>query len=653
MTIDVRDASLRGGNVSCFVERGLPIVLILSLAFLIGLEGTLPHLFFARDLGERIFFEGAYDEAFYSIVMSGEVAAWNEYPIRSLMRLLMFAAGGPNFSFAMWSDVLWPALVVLSAGFLVLSLTRSWVIVIPAAFLLVFGSDILAFNSSAIYPPQLIISNGLRNLPIALRELVPDPFTNFLYVYRTPEPQLSLSFFLCYLAIIVRFLGRQRSTSSDWMIVFCATAICTATYVFFATACLMAAGLAVLSLSAARRWRTAIGLLMVLSTCVLLFGWLATLSHSGEAKATLFHSRLPMIAPSLIYGCLSALLLGWRFRNELTREPRLFFGLLCLLVPAVTLNQQIATGLMVQTLNWERYVNYPFLVLGLFLFLTRLSSQKPRWQLRPLPMLLVDRIHTRLSPKLADYYQRALSFFYQTRKISTCFLFLMLAAVFVYRAQLHSYRQYAYYNLRTVAYAKLLDRIETEQSPTPQNVTLDDPAMDAEVRLRTHTPRLSFNGYTDLVLAWKNTDAASYAAGNGNSLPLKQQWGFVHAARLGFSREAYEAELRKEIELQVCWPHLMFQFSFLECAPYVSDFRLYAPEHLREKIPEIGLKYETFLRSKPRGAGAFVLSMKPIPGLNRNDLPSQSPVATLKLATRPNGFSPETTVEVLAYRSDL
>ena len=106
---------------------------------------------------------------------------------------------------------------------------------------------------------------------------------------------------------------------------------------------------------------------MVLFACVLLFGWLTTLSHFGEAKATLFHSRLPMIAPSLIYGCLLALLLGWRFRNELTREPRLFFGLLCLLVPTVTLNQQVATGFMVQSLNWERYVNYPFLVLGLFL----------------------------------------------------------------------------------------------------------------------------------------------------------------------------------------------------------------------------------------------------------------------------------------------
>ena len=231
--------------------------------------------------------------------------------------------------------------------------------------------------------------------------------------------------------------------------------------------------------------------------------------------------------------------------------------------------------------------------------------------------------------------------------------FLTLAAAFVYRAQLQSYQQFAYYNLRTVAYAKLLDQIETEQSPAPQNVTLDDPAMDAEVRLRTHTPRLSFNGYTDLVLAWKNMDAASDAVANGNSLPTQQHWGFVHAARLGFSREAYEAELLKEIDLQVCWPHLMFQFSFLECAPYVSDFRLYAPEHLREKIPEIGLKYETFLQSKPRAGGAFVLSMKPIPSFGRDDLPSQGPVATIKLATRPNGFSPEASVEVLAYRSEL
>ena len=249
VTIDVRDDSLRGGNASCFAERRLPIVLISSLAFIIGLGGALPHLFFSWDLGERTFFEGAWDEAFYSIVMSGKVAAWNDYPARALMRLLMAAAGGPNFSFAIWSDVLWPVLVVLSAGFLVLSLTRSWVIVIPATFLLVFGSDILAFNSSVIYPPQLIISYGLKSLPIALRELVPDAFTAFLYIYRTPEPQLSLSFFFCYLAIIVRFLGRQRSTSSDWVIVFCATAICTAIYVFFATACLMAAGLAVLSLA--------------------------------------------------------------------------------------------------------------------------------------------------------------------------------------------------------------------------------------------------------------------------------------------------------------------------------------------------------------------------------------------------------------------
>ena len=647
MTALIQTTRVTDCNPSRLAGPRLPIALIFSMAFIIGLGGALPHLFFSADLGQQTFFESAWDEAFYSIVISGNGAAWNDYPVRALMHLLMMVTGGPNFSFALWSDVLLPILVVLAAGSLTLTLTRFSIAVVPITFLLVFGSDTLSFNSSAIYPPQLIISYDLRGLPIELRRLVPDAFTTFLYIYRTPEPQLSLPLFFCYLAIVVRFLGLQQTRVFDWATLACATVISAASYVFFAAASLVAGGLALLSLVVVCRWRTAGGLFLILFASALLFIWLVVQTHSGEASATLFHSRLPMIAPSMIYGGLFAPWFAWTFRRELTHKPLLIFALLCLLVPFAALNQQVVTGLMVQTLNWERYVDYPFVVVGFLLFFARFRDRGLYQPICAAFYRAEGRIRMIWWPTSDNLAEPTNFFTFGIRRAGICITFLILTAGFVFRAQLESYRQFAFYNLRTVAYAQILDQIDVEQPLARRNVTLDDPSLDAQVRVRAHASGLIFRGYTDLVLALKEQTNSDTASGTG-ARPT-QQWGFVHAARLGFSREAYEAELLREIDDEACWPHLMFHFSFLECAPYVSDFRLYAPEHMREKVPDIGRDYDRYLKTKQFSAEDIILSVKPLPNANAGGLELQSPVATLKLATRPGGFAPAMSVEVVAY----
>jgi hypothetical protein len=610
------------------------IGLVLGFAVLVGAAGALPHVFFSYDLGEAAFFQGAWDESFYALAVSGRIADWNSSPIRYLAEILNLVTGGPGQLYAMLSDIIWPALVVLSAGVLTLMFTRNIKVLIPTIFLIVFASDVFGFNSVAIYDAPFISSFYLRELPLELRRLISDPYVTFLYLYRTPEPQLSLPFFIIYLAMVTRLVHLRKPHVGDWVALTAASALCVVTYVFFAIGGLMIGAIGSVALALARRWGQAVG---VLTVTILSAAWLTSrlfFSYAKEANETLFSSSLPMFAPSMFYGGLFAVIFAWVFRRDFNKKPEYFFAMFCLLIPYVTLNQQIITGIMVQTLNWERYINFIPVVTGVIIFSKNIKWKKIR-----------ENLNFRLAIKFVKLSKTTINYFV----VLLTFAFI---GVFLYSAQLKTYRMFASYNVRTAGYAMLIDKVLATRADAPRNIILDNMSYDAAVRVRLNIQGLVVNGYTSLLAPIDNV----VRSGGGNSTGgeealIHRNWGFDYASRLGLTAEEYGQKLYAEIEAGVCWPHLMFVVKFLECAPYVSDFRVYSPEALAQTVPSISEEYRSYLVSS-EGAGrddALIVLAESGEGDDRNGLWRQDLIESIKLSTSPDGFAPPMTVEFYAY----
>ena len=89
---------------------------------------------------------------------------------------------------------------------------------------------------------------------------------------------------------------------------------------------------------------------------------------AGPANASLtrhvFSSSMPTVSPAVLYalGLMAACAIAWRWR--LAAATSIGMAACCALVPIVLMNQQLVTGMMVSTRDFERYSNYPFLVLG-------------------------------------------------------------------------------------------------------------------------------------------------------------------------------------------------------------------------------------------------------------------------------------------------
>jgi len=110
-----------------------------------------------------------------------------------------------------------------------------------------------------------------------------------------------------------------------------------------------------------------------------------------SATRHVFRSSAPILTPSVAYGCL--LLLGFAATALVARRPSMSFSgaaplaPLCFALPVLLLNQQVATGFMFSTRDFERYGVYPFLVLGGGVLSAGLSVPAAARTFRPLALL--------------------------------------------------------------------------------------------------------------------------------------------------------------------------------------------------------------------------------------------------------------------------
>ncbi len=356
-----------------------------ALVLFVALLGALPHVRFSLLVGEPAFFSSAYDEATYALwaVDGGIPAAPNRWLSHAALVGLWKLTGRSWDATMLLADVVFPAVAAGLAWLLAGRLAKPRLLRLLLALALLFAQEFFSLGCWTIYQfrglvdvPALSASPPLdwRSLRAAAPEwllpLVPEYASPFLSIFRTPEPQISQSVLLGALILLLDLARRgTRSRRGAVVAIAVVNLMLGAVYLFHATAIVVFEGVLTLALAALgeRRPARAVAVLTVMGATSI---GLATMVYhaSPSARAWSFASRLPVLTPASIAALVGLLLIvveRWRFAR---RDALLAFAAACFGSVLVLTNQQLVTGRMISTRDWERYVVYSLVVAGVAIF---------------------------------------------------------------------------------------------------------------------------------------------------------------------------------------------------------------------------------------------------------------------------------------------
>jgi hypothetical protein len=347
------------------------ILAALALAAFVSVLALAPHAWYAFHTGDTAYFKSAYDEDSY-LRLATEESAGGHRGLSSLALRALASTVEDATTALIVADAIFPALAALAAFGLAATTVRSPSARLAVALLLLFGQEFGSLASAAIthlLPAHWSLS-WLRNLcGGTCQSVIPDASTSYFSLFRTPEPQLSIGIGLMALRMLWEWLQDPGGTRYAMPALAVVHVLMPWMYVFVALPLLVLESVLAAWLLASGRATMARRLLLVMVPAVAA----AVLQHattflSGPANASLtrhvFSSSMPAVSPAVIYalGLLTACGIAWRWR--LAESRALGMAASCALVPIVLMNQQLVTGLMVSTRDFERYSNYPVLVLG-------------------------------------------------------------------------------------------------------------------------------------------------------------------------------------------------------------------------------------------------------------------------------------------------
>lgn len=607
--------------------RSVQVILIFAL--ICGVLGIYPHMLFGFHTGLHTPYQGAWDELLYLLTLYDELPEWNSYPVKRLLASVISALEPSKRIFAILADFLLPMIAATSAGILALHLFRNPIPVLTCAFALLFGSEIFEFNSSVLSIRGVSLQSIFSGMTIFQKQFFVDAYSSFLSLYRTPEPQLSISFFFIHLAGLIAFVSNSSIRVKIFVPLLLSSIICAGIYAFFSLASLALSFAAIFALLVSGDRKYIISII-----CTTLVGLVSTLFvvfnyYSNEANSMLFNTRYPMISLGALYGLLAIGWLFFHYKITVFRNATLLFSFCLFSFPILVLNQQLITGVMIQSLNWERYINIPLVIVGL----ANMLRVKP-----------VDGARFLKIEEAISRFER----WYKIRNNLNVILAaqLLLVIAFIFQSQWRAYTQFISYNLLTEAYAQSMSKeLKAEQS-LKVVLTLDNMHYDAAIKVRSHMIGNRLDGYTGLI-SKPNNDIGQYVPGTESFVK-----GFEIAARLGLTAEQYRQRLDAELKGNYCWPHLMYLTTFLKCAPYVSDFRKYDPLSLRELIDQKVSAYSSFLSDNQRqnDQPGLVFSSIPLDFDAGNSLWDVEQLSVTNIATSKHWILDPYSSEVYAYR---
>lgn len=560
-----------------YVKRNLSDILLWFFPVAMGAMALIPPLIFGFEFGFHYHFDAAPDESFYAYRFISPDFSWNQRPIGVFNEALWVLAGKNPVAYYMISDFFLVTFSCATALVLARQFTRAPHYALAIAFGAVFFIDFFGLNSRLAPWGALTIHDYVRDLPLEWRRYFVDAHLTYITVGRTPEPQTSMPVFLLCSTAIVKWLRMESRSSLNTVLLALAVLLNMMAYTFYAVGGILLLGCAVLVQLYRRKFVEAVIAAGIALAGFVLLAVSSASSHSSIAGDFLFPSRLPLVAPTMIYGTALLVLIAAVATQRQNLSWQLLAGALLALLPTLVLNQQVITGWMVQSLNWERYINPAAIVLSLAFVGGTLQIPKAR--------NLFPR-HTSMATGI-------------------CFAIIV---VLVGNAQLRNYRFYLNYNLSAEAQARSLLESFDRLPNLPRRIFLEDMSQDQLVHMRLGALSLAPNGYS-AVIANVNLKPDL----DPKIRPKNWLLGFEHASRLGLTVEQLRQALLEDVRLDRCWTHLLFYVSILKCAPYVSDFRHYDREGLMATVPGVISAYRDYLAEQTAGSAVVVRATRQPP----------------------------------------
>ena len=287
--------------------------------------------------------------------------------------------------------------------------------------------------------------------------------------------------------------------------------------------------------------------------------WFLLTGSASERIATLsFASHLPVLSPAVFYG---ALLLGVVLvtrRKFPTQGLPFRLGILALLVPVLLMNQQVITGLMISTRDWERYTNYPMLVFACGILASVLTpAAQPRSQ---------------------------------TRLNSGGWLATVFVIFLVVIGQGLVYSKWRNANIRTVAHARVLTQ---SLDGTAHRLLLQEADLAPLLKVRVHPQKPRFVlDYTELFRA----PIPPLGSGMGRSRAAKHHKHrlFEFFARTAKTPAQLELLLRQEVQSGAGF-YIHFLFSLRDVWHPFTDSRHLKRDEVMEALLEVVSSYRLYL----------------------------------------------------------
>lgn len=345
---------------------------VIGTALIIGVMGIIPHIVFSINMGEVSYFKSAYDEEYY-ILQAIDLGSRPDRLISAVLVKIIYLLAGKNVENTLIiADFIFPFFCYIAAFFLASVIVSGALQRILLALLFLFGQEFLSLGSSAIWNDQTTMwnLNFWRSQFGSWGEIIiPYYSTAYFSLFRSPEPQVSWIVLFGYLGFFVKYFVNQRHVALRWtgiLSLFLLDTLLAFTYIFIALSVEIIKFIFAICLWFVGNKKESI---YISSSCLYWFIitltiYLTDLNEAISSTSFVFHSRLPIVTPSVLLSLLM-IFIAINFIKKINKNDyKLFFSLVTLTIPVILTNQQILTGMMISAKEWERYVNYPFLFLG-------------------------------------------------------------------------------------------------------------------------------------------------------------------------------------------------------------------------------------------------------------------------------------------------
>ena len=557
--------------------------------------GLYPHLLFSREVAELSYFKAAYDEDTYFLwSLSGRDSIFYRWISDHFMAGLAAIDGLGQGRALVLLDALLPPLATLGAYGLAGVLTRRVSARVLIALALVFAPDLLSLGVSSVWQGRWTLDFLRHSFPLA-EVLIPDYATSYLAVFRTPEPQWAWALLFLHWAVLLRALSRIQAGEPVGRgiglgLVASATALAFS-YVFVSIPSFMLlCGIALVAVLR-RAPPAALALLgaSLLLPLLIVLGY-QSLHPSPQTGASLvFASRLPALAPSTAWALLLSVAWAMWFNRVRRFDLVGVYAALAGALPLLLLNQQLITGWMVSTRDWERYISYQLLVFSGAVWLSRV---------------------------LADWSIRYVS-------TAVCWLAIAWLIKMTVPALPATYAQWRDLNHESLAVSRLLPQLPEPARHLP--IVLHKVSLAPLLETRTGHAGPYPGAYGPLFTSPVPDLGGRELQAHLQSLEQKYAL-YEYLFRTGVTPEQLERSLQAEARARSGY-HLAFFFSFVDHWYPASDNRRVRDSDVRSAIPLIVSEYAALRREVPPAWRTPVVritsgALAPAPGYEHRELAS-------------------------------